>query len=184
MPPGIPIQSIIAPDVTSPKSGTVNVQATYSRTMGSEICPKMLCAIFHVSSSRMVQGSRNPVCRLYGILGHRIPDASMIQLIKDIANIFSPFSENVITSSAVRQATRIPIIKNPILISVVTRRVPIRRSSVVSFVNRARLRYKMMAALIMHIPVNRRDTSSFFTINATSMAKNVRNKIVPLFLPA
>lgn len=93
--------------------------------------------------------------------GHRIPDASMIQLIKDIANIFSPFSENVITSSAVRQATRIPIIKNPILISVVTRRVPIRRSSVVSFVNRARLRYKMMAALIMHIPVNRRDTSSF-----------------------
>ena len=55
----------------------------------------------------------------------------MRQLIKDIANIFSPFSENVITSSAVRQATRIPIIKNPILISVVTRRVPIRRSSVV-----------------------------------------------------
>ena len=108
----------------------------------------------------------------------------MRQLIKDIANIFSPFSENVITSSAVRQATRIPIIKNPILISVVTRRVPIRRSSVVSFVNRARLRYKMMAALIMHIPVNRRDTSSFFTINATSMAKNVRNKIVPLFLSA
>ena len=142
MPPGIPIQSIIAPDVTSSKSGTVNVQATYSRTMGSEICPKMLCAIFHVSSSRMVQGSRNPVCRLYGSLGHRIPAASMRQLIKDIANIFSPFSENVITSSAVRQATRIPIIKNPILISVVTRRVPIRRSSVVSFVNRARLRYK------------------------------------------
>ena len=29
----------------------------------------------------MVHGSRNPVYRLYGILGHRIPDASMIQLI-------------------------------------------------------------------------------------------------------
>ena len=104
-----------------------------------------------------------PVCRLYGILGHRIPAASMIQLNKRHCKLFSRlFSRKRDNIKCCQTGNKNPdYTKNPILISVVTRRVPIRRSSVVSFVNRARLRYKMMAALIMHIPVNRRDTSSF-----------------------
>ena len=111
--------------------GIVNAQAIYSNTIGNEINPKILCAIFQVSSSRTVHGKRRPVCLLYGNFGDTIPIKTIMQDNNTIANSFSPFSEKVMTSTALRKAKTIPMIKMLILQSVVTRKIPSLKSSVV-----------------------------------------------------
>ena len=49
--------------------GIVIFAAKINKTHGIEIYPMILWAIFHVSSSRIVQGDRKPVCLLKGNLG-------------------------------------------------------------------------------------------------------------------
>ena len=98
-----------------------------------------------------------------------------------IANSFSPFSEKVMTSTALRKAKTIPMIKMLILQSVVTRKIPSLKSSVVRLVNKAKLRYSTIPAISIHIPAIRIDTTSFFTLIVIIIDKNVTNRIRPLF---
>lgn len=122
-----------------------------------------------------------PVCLLYGNFGDTIPIKTIMQDNNTIANSFSPFSEKVMTSTALRKAKTIPMIKMLILQSVVTRKIPILKSSVVRLVNKAKLRYSTIAAISIHIPAIRIDTTSFFTLIVIIIDKNETNRIRPLF---
>ena len=176
---GIPIHASTAQRVTISKLEIVKVQAIQSMAIGSEIQPKILCAIFHVSSSHIVHGKCSSVCLLNGSFGDIIPAKIITLETSAIANSFSTFSEKVRRSKATKREKIIPTTKTRMLKRVVIRKMPSLKSAVVMLVSRAKLRYRIITATRRHIPTSRIETISFFTIKAMSMAANERNKLRP-----